>query len=122
VLATVDEAWACHEFFRRLDVPAEDIFLEIRYDVVQVMAKQNSHPFYIFVGLLHHDESGSEFIDRWKEFLQRLPDIPEKNLQRTWTESHVSRSSIEILAKLIDQGFKIKKFVLGQTGQPRFIH
>lgn len=104
-IATIEETWACHEMFRRMGVPADDIYLEVLADGIAVLAKQAGQNFRVLIGRL--TVSGDEFVKRWQEFLLRMDDEDaDSRLEQLWLQSAFCRNSIQVFTDLVDRGFK----------------
>lgn len=102
--ATIEDVWACHELFRRMGVPADNIFLEMFADGVAVSAKQSARTFRVVIG--KYTETSDKFVERWKAFVENLPE--DAVLEKIWLESAFSKNSVEMVTHLVKQGFRPK--------------
>lgn len=100
------ETWACHEALRRLDFPAEKIFIQPTETGLFVVLVDEPRRFAIRVT----DEQGDwyEFASAWTNFVTKvLPTIPEATLDAAWNSSTVRGMAVEIVAGLVAKGFAL---------------
>lgn len=103
--ATIEETYACHEMFRRMGIPADNIFLEMFADGVAVTAKQAARSFRVVIG--KYAETSDKFVEEWKHFVDNMPE--DAVLERIWADSTFSKNSVEMVTHLVSQGFVTKK-------------
>lgn len=106
MIATVEEAWACHEALRKLGFESKDIFLSIVEDRVQMILRyKNLQVFGVPVGTLPADKRGA-FLNDWGAFCKRAnaADRFDPDLVRIYENSNVVAHATELVSRLVEAG------------------
>lgn len=100
----IRDAWTAHEAFRRLDFPADDIFVLLGANIA-VMLKTDGKEFTVNVGV--HPRGSEWFGQMWSAFVEGLDDIPQSALDEAWKGSVFFTHSLEFLTALRGKGFEL---------------
>lgn len=108
------ETWAAFEALRRLGFSSDDIFFHpaavdpvSKEEGMGVLLKAQGKQFAIFIG--PHGLPPQQLGNQWQEFVSELQRRENDELARRWTESKMSKASVDFIKALLDKGFYIPK-------------
>lgn len=118
----IEEALAAHEAFRRLEVPAEEILVQVtregRVDVAGpfalfvIVKRKDGFEFNYVCGPVASEQEGKEILAMWPKATAEWnqPDM-KAECERIWRESNIGNSSVGLATAwgLKLMGFKARR-------------